>query len=112
MAQTQADVKEVIADYEALWNGDFSKLEVVAESADVYDPAAPDGEVHGREPFEAFLRETREAFPDFTLQTQEMLVEDETVMVEWTVAGTLETSSMAHRRVAGRWRLEGWQKPS
>lgn len=91
MAQAQADVKAVITDYEALWNGDFSKLDVVAESAVVYDPAAPDGEVHGRDAFEAFLRETREAFPDFTLHTEEMLIDGETVMVEWTVTGTLES---------------------
>lgn len=91
MAQAQADVEAVITDYEALWNGDFSKLDVVAESAVVYDPAAPDGEVHGRDAFEAFLRETREAFPDFTLHTEEMLVDGGTVMVEWTVTGTLES---------------------
>jgi steroid delta-isomerase-like uncharacterized protein len=90
MAQTRSNVEDVIADYEALWNGDFSKIGVVAESAAVYDPAAPDGEVHGRDAIEAFLQETREAFPDFTLRTQEMLVKDETVMVEWTVTGTLK----------------------
>lgn len=90
MAQIQSDLEATIADYEALWNGDFSKLDVVAESAVVYDPAAPDGEVHGRDAIEAFLRETREAFPDFTLRTQTMLADDETVMVEWTVTGTLE----------------------
>jgi steroid delta-isomerase-like uncharacterized protein len=83
-------VEDLIEEYEALWNGEYSNLEVVSETVSVYDPAAPDGEVHGRDAFEAFLRETRSAFPDFTLRTHEMLSNDDTVMVEWTVTGTLE----------------------
>lgn len=90
MGAAASDVEAVIEAYEALWNGDYSKLEVVSDTVAVYDPAAPDGEVHGRDAFEAFLRETRGAFPDFTLRTHEMLVEGDTVMVEWTVTGTLE----------------------
>lgn len=90
MAEIKSDSEDVIAEYEELWNGDFSKIGVVADSVTVYDPAAPEGEVHGQAAFEAFLRETRKAFPDFTLRTQEMLVSNDTVMVEWTVTGTLE----------------------
>lgn len=81
---------DVIADYEALWNGDFSKIDVVSESATVYEPAAPDGVVHGRDGFEAFLREVRQGFPDLTLETHDMLVRDGTVMLDFTVTGTFQ----------------------
>lgn len=81
---------DVIADYEALWNGDFSKIDVVSESATVYEPAAPDGVVHGRDGFEAFLREVRQGHPDLTLETHDMLVQDDTVMLDFTVTGTFQ----------------------
>ena len=82
--------KEVIDEYEALWNGDLSKLDVVAEEASVYDPAAPDGAVHGRDAVEAHLRETFQGFPDFTLETHDMVVRDEIVMLDWTATATFE----------------------
>jgi steroid delta-isomerase-like uncharacterized protein len=90
MDEAISDVEHIIDEYEALWNGEYSKIEIVSDSVAVYDPAAPDGEVHGRVAFESFLRETREAFPDFTLTTHDMLHKDDIVMIEWTVTGTLE----------------------
>ena len=60
--------KQVIDEYEALWNGEFSRIDVVADSASVYDPAAPDGVVHGRDAVDTHLRETFRAFPDFELE--------------------------------------------
>lgn len=81
---------EIIDEYEALWNGDFSKLDIVAEEASVYDPAAPEGVLHGREAVEAHLRETFQAFPDFALETHDMLVQDDMVMLDWTVTATFE----------------------
>ncbi len=73
MSEITPNVEELIEEYEALWNGKYSNLDIVSESVAVYDPAAPEGEVHGRDAFEAFLRERRSAFPDFRLQTHEML---------------------------------------
>lgn len=75
---------------EAIWNGDLSKLAVVAEEASVYDPAAPEGAVHGRDAVEAHLRETFQGFPDFTLETQYMLVRDGMVVLDWTATATFE----------------------
>lgn len=37
------EYEHLMNDYEALWNGDLSKLDVVAESVDVSDPAHPEG---------------------------------------------------------------------
>lgn len=84
------DPERVIEAYESLWNGDFSSVDVVAEDATVHDPAAPDGVVHGRTSVEAHVRETFQGFPDFTLETHEMLVDGETVMLDWTATGTFE----------------------
>lgn len=82
--------EQIIDAYEALWNGEFSKIDVVAESASVYDPAAPDGEVHGRDAVEGHVRETFRGFPDFTLETHDRLVRDDIVMLDWTVTGTFD----------------------
>lgn len=81
---------EIIEEYETLWNGDLSKLDIVAESVSVYDPAAPEGVIHGRDAFEAHLRETFQGFPDFALETHDMLVRDDIVMLDWTITGTFE----------------------
>lgn len=78
----------VYQDYEDLWNGDFSKLNVVAESITFYSPALPEGELHGREAFESFLREVRSAFPDWQVVADDMLAGDGIVMKEWTTTGT------------------------
>lgn len=65
-------------------------MEVVTDSATVYDPAAQGEDVHGRAAREAFLRGTHKAFPGFTLRTRAVLVNDDTVTVHSTVTGTLE----------------------
>jgi steroid delta-isomerase-like uncharacterized protein len=77
-------------DYEDLWNGDLSKMDVVAESIALSNPALPDGELHGREAFEAYLREVRSAFPDWHVVADDLLVDEGVVMKEWTITGTHE----------------------
>ncbi|WP_226023560.1 ester cyclase [Halomicrobium salinisoli] len=90
MARATPEPEQLVNDYVALWNGDFSKIDVVAESVEVYDPHAPDGEVHGREDFEAYVREVRDAFPDLTFTAEDVLASDDLVMAEWTGTGTHE----------------------
>lgn len=107
---TESELERLIDGYEALWNGDYSKLDLVSDSVSVYDPAAPDGEVHGRDAFEAFLRATREAFPDFTIETHEMLTNADTVMVEWTVTGTLENEFYGAPPTGRRIEIQGMAK--
>jgi steroid delta-isomerase-like uncharacterized protein len=87
MAQATPDVERVVSDYEDLWNGDLSKLDVVSESFAFY---APVDEIHGRDALEAFLREQTAAFPDIEYETHDTLVGDELVMQDWTWRGTHE----------------------
>jgi steroid delta-isomerase-like uncharacterized protein len=82
--------EQLMNDYVDLWHGDFSKREVVAESATLSDPGLPEGEIHGRDAVEAFLRELRTGFPDFHVTIDDHLTSDETVMAEWTATGTHE----------------------
>ncbi|WP_372910663.1 ester cyclase [Salinigranum sp.] len=82
--------QEVEQEYRELWNGDFSKLEVVAESVDVYVPSLSDGEIHGRDAFEAYLRDLRTGFPDWHVTVDDILTSDGMVMKEWTVTATHE----------------------
>ncbi|MFA9417290.1 ester cyclase [Natrinema sp. HArc-T2] len=85
MTQTAVDVER---EYRELWNGDFSKLDVVADSVDVYVPSLSDGEFHSREAFEAYLRDLRTGFPDWHVTVDNILADDEMVMKEWTVTAT------------------------
>lgn len=90
ITEPTAEVEQVVNDYLDVWHGDFSKLEVVAESVTVSDPAAPDGEIHGRDAFEAFVREVRTGFPDMTFSIDEQVASDGVLMYEWTGTGTHE----------------------
>lgn len=93
MAQTETKQhEELLRDYVALWNGDYSKVDIVDEEFSFYDPAHPDGEVHGREEFEDFVRHVHSAFPDWTIEkhVDEMLSSENVVMLEWTASGTHE----------------------
>lgn len=89
MSKTEkTDHESLMNDYTALWNGDFSKLDVVAESVDLYVPSLSDGEIHGRDAFEAYLRELRTGFPDWHVTMKDMLANEDVVMKEWTVTAT------------------------
>jgi steroid delta-isomerase-like uncharacterized protein len=79
-----------MSDYLALWHGEYSKIDSVSDSFVAYEPSAPDGEVHGRDAFEAYVRELRTAFPDFTITVEAALEDAEIVMTEWTGRGTHE----------------------
>lgn len=90
---TQSEPKQhedLLREYVALWNGDYSKFDIVDEEFSFYDPAHPDGEVHGRGAFEEFVRHVHSAFPDWSLEkhTDEMLTSENVVMLEWTASGT------------------------
>ncbi|MEF8790810.1 MAG: ester cyclase [Haloarculaceae archaeon] len=76
--------------YLALWNGEYSKIDSVSDSFVAYEPSAPGGEVHGPDALEAYVRELRTAFPDFTITPEALLEDAEIVMTEWTATGTHE----------------------
>lgn len=87
MATTTRAVEE---EYRELWNGDLSKLDIVAKSVDVQAPSMSDREIHSRDAFEAYLRELRTGFPDWHVTVDDILTNDEIVMKEWTVTATHE----------------------
>jgi len=82
--------EQPMSDYLALWHGDYSKIDSVSDSFVAYEPSAPDGEVHGPDALEAYVRELRAAFPDFTITPVALLEDAEIVMAEWTAKGTHE----------------------
>jgi steroid delta-isomerase-like uncharacterized protein len=90
MARSTPETEQVLKDYEDVWYGDFSKLDVVSETVSVHGPDVPDGAVHGRDAFESYVREFRTAFPDFHVAVEERLAREPIVMIEWTATGTQE----------------------
>jgi len=91
MAETRTtEVERTMNEYTELWNGDFSKLDVVADSVTVYHDAAPGGVVGGRDALDAFIRQFHDAFPDFQLAVDEWMYADGVAMKEWTMTGTHE----------------------
>jgi steroid delta-isomerase-like uncharacterized protein len=92
MSQTIPHAEQLVREWVNVWNdGAYEKIPaVLAESATIYDPSAPEGKVHGHDEFESFLRELRTGFPDFRITIDDMLAGDEVVMIEWTVTGTHE----------------------
>ena len=90
MPEATSDIEQIMSDYVDVWNGEFSKIDVVSESTSLYHPNAPDGGIHGREAFEADIRGLHEGFPDHHLTIDAMLTDGELVMTEWTTTGTHE----------------------
>lgn len=92
MAQATPDAERLVSDWVDVWNnGEYEKIpDVVADSATIYDPGAPDGRVRGHDEIEAFLRGLRAGFLDSHIAIDDMLVGETVVMVEWTVTGTHE----------------------
>lgn len=79
--------EQLMSDYFALRRGDLSKLDVISESFRFVHPL---GEVHGPDELVSMQDEQADAFPDVELTVEEMLVEDDVAMWEWTLTGTHE----------------------
>lgn len=90
MSDTDSQTGQVVRDFVAWENGDSSKVDVVSESLDIYNPGLDGGEVHDRESYAAYLREGRSAFPDMQIAIEEIVVDGETVMAEVRITGTHE----------------------
>lgn len=113
MPQTETNQHEqLLREYVALWNGDYSKFDIVDEEFSFYDPAHPDGEVHGKGEFEEFVRHVHSAFPDWTLEKHmdEMLTSENVVMLEWTASGTHEGEFYGVPPSGRRFEVEGMAK--
>lgn len=90
MGADTPEIERVLNDYLDVWNGDFSKVDVLADSISHYQPNAPEGGIHGREAVETHIRELHEAFPDQRHTIDDVVAADEIVMTEWTLTGTHE----------------------
>lgn len=90
MAEATTEVEQLASDFMALWDGDFSKLDAVADSFVMRSPALPEGEARGRETLEERIKAIHSGFPDFHMSRDDMLASDEIIMIEWTMSGTHE----------------------
>ena len=90
MSDTISQTEQVVRDFVAWENGDSSKVDVVSESLDVYNPGLDGGEVHDRESYAAYLQAGRVAFPDIRITIEGIVANEEIVMTEVRITGTQE----------------------
>lgn len=83
MTDTSHPDAQTVRDYLDLWNGELSKIDVVADSGVVHDSDAPEGVVRGREGVEAFVRGFREEYPDAPSDVSELVIHDGVVAQDW-----------------------------
>lgn len=77
-----------------VWNdGNLDTLEELA-ATDISAHFSGVGEIEGREAYGDAVQLYRSAFPDFTVEIDEMLSVDDTVVVRYTVHGTHEGELM------------------
>lgn len=88
MEEPLTDTEQVVHDAFEWLNGDSSRIDAVAESVDVYGPALPEGEVHSRDEWAAFIRANRAGFPDIEFSMKELIADDDVAMAELTISGT------------------------
>lgn len=110
MVRSTSETEQVLKDYEDVWYGDFSKLDVVSETVSVHSPDVPDGAVHGRDAFERYVREFRTAFPDFDVTVEERLAREPVVMIEWTATGTQEGEFVGNPPTGREFEITGVSK--
>lgn len=105
--------EDVVRDFIAWENGDETKVDVVAESIDMYNPGLPEGVVHDRERYANYLHEVHKGFPDVRFEINDMAVRDDMVMVEVNIAGTHTgefkglppTGRRVEFQAMGKWRV-------
>jgi steroid delta-isomerase-like uncharacterized protein len=88
MATETTQPEQLVHDYAAWLNGESSKVKVLSESVDVYNPGLPDGEVHSRSDYQAYIQGLRTGLPDFQFTADEVISSGDTVMVEFSITGT------------------------
>lgn len=88
MATETTQHEQLVRDYVAWVNGDSTGSDVLWESVDVYNPGLPEGEVHGRAEYDAYLRKIRSGFSDLHFAPEAVVSGGDVVMVEFTITGT------------------------
>ena len=92
MTQAPIDTEQLAREYASVWNErKYAKIpDVVSESFEMYDPAAPGGVVRGRDGLEQFIRAVVSGFPDFHVTILDMLSSEDRVMYEAEMSMTHE----------------------
>lgn len=99
MAQATTDVEQLVRDcIAATHDENYAEIpDYVSESFVLYEApipeegvAGPEGEAHGPEGLEQYMRLTHTAFPDLEVTISTMLSNEETVMYEATMSSTWE----------------------
>ena len=84
MAEVTSDAERTVRAHAEMWNDqDPSKIpDVVSESYVEYNPAAPEGEIRGRDGLAEWMDEITSAFPDFEAELLDVVADEETVVAE------------------------------
>jgi steroid delta-isomerase-like uncharacterized protein len=92
MSEAPAESEQLVNALVEVWNErQYSRIpDLVSQSFVMYDPGAPEGEVHGPDGLAAFMRDIVGGFPDFHVSVDRMLSSDELVMYEGTMTMTHE----------------------
>lgn len=85
---TLSEVQQTLSDYADFWNGDFSKVDAIADEATIYDTILPGGEVTGQDAIEEYMRGLHAQNPDAHITVDDTLIDDGIAMYEWTMTGT------------------------
>jgi steroid delta-isomerase-like uncharacterized protein len=92
MVEPTTESERLVTALVDVWNErQYSTIpDVVSDSFVMYDPGAPEGEVHGPDGLEAFVRDVVAGFPDFHISVTDVLSSDELVMYDATITMTHE----------------------
>lgn len=92
MPEATQDAAQVVRAHADMWNAqNYSKIpEVISETYVEYNPAMPEGEIHGRDGFEAWMDAITTAFPDFEAEILDVLADGGTAMAELKFTMTQE----------------------
>lgn len=88
MAQDDGATEQIMRDYVDWENGDSTKLDVISESVDAYNPGLPGGEVHTRDEWKRYFDKIQAAFPDYEVRTMADVMGNEIAMHEVKITGT------------------------
>lgn len=108
---TETDTRAAVTDFvDRVWDdGDDDALaEVTAEEFALHQLVA--GETHDREGFAAFLAETHDAMPDFSMTLQDLVVEGDDAVALLTMAGTPEKPLQAVQPTGNSFSVDVFQK--
>lgn len=99
MTEASQDAEDLVRAYVDVWNERaYSEIpDLVSDSFVMHDPAAPadgipgpEGEVHGPDGLETFMRGVATGFPDFRIAISDLISSGELVMYEGSMTMTHE----------------------